>query len=212
MIGLTYLGNPSDIQDPSVAKTLTNIESIYIINPGSSTYAYAIWIYVIGKQQSITDGTIFKRNGELELKYNGSNLYLITPGNPAISGTSGTSGTLGTSVTNNIYLNMPIQRWVQVIVNVGLTNIDVYINGRLTNNYINNNNVVVPSSNPLIFNTIHLPLFISNFQRWGNQIDTSTAYSSYMSGNGTGSSLLPSINITASILKDGEVQAQRSMF
>ena len=59
---------------------------------------------------------------------------------------------------------------------------------------------------------VGLPMYISNFQRWGNSIDTATAYSSYMNGNGMSSSLIPSLNVSAAMLKDGVIQSQYSLF
>lgn len=197
--GLTYLGQKAD----GSLKALSPILPVSIINNASPNYAYGIWLFITQPMNIMTfeSGRIFGRPSELVLWYNGTDLMLTSYTN-----------TQTQQVNTPIYPNIPIQKWFQVIMNVGTTNIDVYINGRLNTTIYNPTTNQPIATDNITFNHSALNMYISNFQRWGNAIDTATAYSSYMNGNGASASLIPSINASAAMLKDGVIQSQYSLF
>jgi hypothetical protein len=203
--GLTYLGMKAD----GSLKSISPILPVSIINNTSPNYAYGIWLFITRPMDKIQannyqGGRIFSRFSELLLRYDGTSLILTLPKGQNL----GNKNLIDTTIYNNI----PIQKWIQVIINVGTTNVDVYINGKLNTTIYNPKTFQPIATDQIYFNSHAMPMYISNFQRWGNAIDTATAYSSYMNGNGTSSSLIPSINASAAMLKDGVIQSQYSLF
>jgi hypothetical protein len=194
--GLTYYGN-----GPATLVVAKNV-----INPTSLTYSYGIWLYITeashASAYTATNGQIFTRANELKLWFDGLNLNLNC-----------LNSTPTPATDNTIYPNIPVQKWVQVIISVGTTNVDVYINGGLNYTIPYINGTTIPSAaSDINFNIGILPMYISNFQRWSTAITPEIAHSSYMNGNGMSNSLMPSLNVSASILHGGVVQSQYTMF
>jgi len=189
----------------------TAIAGIKVNNPQATRYAYGIWVYVNTWNSSVTH-TIFNRANNI-------NLYLDKNA-PTLKCKMNMSD--GTVSTMTITDNFPLQKWVCIIISVDNLFVDAYLDGKLTQsmkflNVTQTNNVynMVGINQPPDVNTLmnigNAPsnvgwdAYIAQFQQWSSgPINPQTAWSFYMSGNGTNplSSVLGNYGINIQLLKD----------
>lgn len=143
LIGYTSVSNKSIslLSVPSV------IEAKDIENQSSVNYTYSFWLNVLSwtnteKKPIITfseSSTVTNPNFAIYLDPTDSNLYCD------VLTLDGTKQILITST-------LPLQRWVHVVVSVENSNVDCYINGKMTNATILNKpqQQVSPTSTPTI--------------------------------------------------------------
>lgn len=176
------------------AKGQTVISPSSLPSGTSSDYAFSIWFnindwnYRIGQEK-----VIFQRLG-------------TSSNNPAPSVTLGAntnninvsletytqSG--GTNVSTCQITDIPLQRWVNLIMSINGRALDLYIDGKLVR-------TCILSGIPVVYNT---PIqvtpgggfsgFVSNFRYIANSINPSQAYDIYKSGFGGGNALSSMFN------------------
>lgn len=174
-----------------------------LTNPNSYTYSYQLWIYIsspVGTNTKIfyrgSSGSL--RYSEFELGLNGTQLTLN-----AGTGDSNTPNQIMT-----ITQNVPIQKWVYLVINVyNLKTFEAYINGKLAKT-VNVNTRVVPDSktSSLYLGDSSLTGYTTKFTRIPKTLDAKTVWNNYLSGNGLTNvltSLFPyGINMTISSGED----------
>ena len=142
-------------------------------NPSSSRYSYSIWIYV---NSLSTDTEIFKiDDGDGNYKFNlkayidGSLKYLLRDNNG--------------DVEKIITPNLPLQKWVCVIISVDGNVIDLYLDGKLVKSQKSNGDTKKPTEASIIKYT-KSDIHIAEHKRVPNPTDPQTAWDTYMAGNG----------------------------
>lgn len=106
-------------------------------NNNTNNYTYSTWIYVndwnyrFGEQKVILErhDASTGSSPSLALGAMQNNLIVATSVYPTSSGSSGTNAPINHTCTID---NIPLQRWVNVIVSLNGRTMDVYINGKLT--------------------------------------------------------------------------------
>ena len=181
-----------------------------IASPTNPSYGYSICIYVNSWSTS-TPKTIFSRANNLTLYLDQTSPTL------KLDATMSDSSKQTTVITTNF----PIQRWVFLAVSVDGQYFDIYMDGKL----LTSQRMYTGKVGPAIPGDTTVPIYLGNspaagwdavvasFKRYVSPIDPQTAWSTYMSGNGT-SSLNPfsSYNINLNVLQNGVQSSQISIW
>ncbi len=173
----------------------------------SADFTYSIWIYVDNWANTEVDKVILNRaNG------NSSSYPKIS-----LDKTANTLLIYANSATPTCRVNnIPIQRWVHIIVSVNQKVVDTYIDGKLVN-------TCIQSSIPNVDNLGDLVLSpggagfegkTANLQYLPNAIDPQTAWNMYKQGNGVSSSLpgVANYGLQVGVTKDNVLQKNFTLF
>ena len=106
-------------------------------NNNTNNYTYSTWIYVndwnyrFGEQKVVLERRDSAKGSSPSLALGAmqNNLIVSTAVYPTNSGSSGTTSPINHTCTVD---NIPLQRWVNIIVSLNGRTMDVYINGKLT--------------------------------------------------------------------------------
>jgi hypothetical protein len=197
----------------SVAEVQTYLRSMpasipitNLTNGNSTSFYYAIWIYVNNLNNGPSTGVTQRMPSSLsdstknrDPKTLANNIfYLADSQNQAYLSLDVTSSTLlNTSIllnnTNNslvqydITPNFPLQRWEYVIISVNQNFLDLYLDGKLIKSANLGQNPKLPSDNTTSPPAIYFgngDIYIAGFKRVANAIDPQTAWNQYLNGSG----------------------------
>jgi hypothetical protein len=187
------------------AKHETKIDAKKLPKGDSHDYAYSIWIYVndwnyrYGEAKNIIQRSKVL-NGKIEyaprlyLDDNTNNLKvdITTISNPP---------TTKTCEINNI----PIQKWVNIIVSVYNRTVDIYIDGKLNKTCLLPNVPTYNTSDLIIGDEGGFSGFTSKLEYWSRAIGPRKAYEVYKEGYGQGlfSGMLNKYRLKLSFMNDG---------
>jgi hypothetical protein len=207
--------------DPSTLATSTN----------SSNYAYSIWFYVenwnyrygepkvifgrMGAQSSTETNT---SNTESGVDPCPSVVLAPTENNVIISlacypGDQTSSAPKTGHVVHTVNVaNVPIQKWVNLLISVYGRTLDVYIDGKLVKTsilpgiaYVNQNSPVYITPNGGFSG------WTSELQYWANALDPQTAWNIYAKGYGGSSWFGNDYKVQVAFLKNGQTQGSISV-
>lgn len=208
LIYILYLYmNPVASTLNSSASLLSSVPPITSLNnPGSLRCAYGVWVYVNSWDANATK-TIFSRdkNVRLYLDKSSPTLYLEV--------TNGDS----TKQTVKITDSFALQKWVYVIISMDNQFVDTYIDGKLILSKKLDKLPSQPSSdataNPVILGGTPWDASVAKFIRWTTPVDPQTAWSYYLSGNGSSmTKSWSSYGANLSILKDNVLSSKITLF
>jgi hypothetical protein len=179
-----------------------------ISNPTSTRYAHSVWIYV-NTWDNNANKNILLRDGQFKLYLDKSSPTLKLDARM-------NDGSDETMIITN---NFPLQKWVNITINMDNQFADAYIDGKLVRSQRffkqnENGGGVAPIKPP----TKEVPLYLGNkevgnfdayatlLKRWTEPIDPKTVWDNYMKGNGSGkmASTLNDLGIDLSILQNNE--------
>lgn len=195
----------------SSGTAMTTIESTSLAQStsgnNSSNFAYSIWFYVndwnyrYGEPKIIfgrigagsSDSTSGTPSGIMQmgpcpaviLGAISNNLDIALTVFPGLDSVSNTTGTSNSMLHNCAVPNVPIQKWVNLLISVYGRSLDVYLDGKLVKTCVlpgiakindNSNVYVTPSGG--------FSGWTSKFQYYPNSIDPQTAYNIYQQGYG----------------------------
>ena len=189
----TYLGSGS----PPVSMTTLS-------NPGSTRYAYSAW-YFVNSLMASGNTTLFSVTGPSSPQFT---LYITTSGVLQADVLVGT-----TTNTYTIAPNFPLQKWEYVVISVDNSLMDIYLEGKLIKSYQLSSSPAIPTATSTItFGQIDA--YVSNFKRLPNPMDPTTAWTTYMAGNGSSSILntFSKFGVNVDLTKDNVVQKTVSIF
>jgi len=224
--------DPYTLQNTQDGKTASTISASSLSTNGSdvpsSNFAYSIWFYINNWNYRYGEPkVIFGRMGSISSNDEGSI--------PGISGVDPCPAVVLGSVENNISVslgcyagvdqqpttpggntivhtcsvsNIPIQKWVNLIISVYGRSLDIYIDGKLVRTCLlpgvasinNNSNVYVT------------PLggfegWTSKFQYYPNSLNPQEAWNIYSQGYSTWSSMFNSYQVSISLVENGTTQS-----
>ena len=178
-------------------------------DPVSKIYSCSAWVFLTGGS-----GFIFRREATSDKKLN-IGLH--------INGT--TLSLYGGAIPNNnplftITNQIPLQKWIYVVVNVNCDLVEVYLNGKIVKTVKLNGGTLTGGGNfsptaSLIVGDGTIQGYITQFIMVTPLIDAATAWKNYLSGNGQGNQFISYVmpyNINMSVSKDDVVQRQFSIF
>ena len=184
------------------------IPPIEITNsPGSSSYAYGIWIFV-GNWDSNKPKTIFKRANNLTVSLDNTS--------PKLRATF----TMSDDSEKDVIItdNMPLQKWVYITISVDGQYVDGYIDGKLVKSSRVISDELIPKV-PTSTATMQLggdgfDASIARFKHWAHAVDPQTVWNSYLQGNGQGSwtSTISDYGVDLSILRNNVETTRFSLF
>lgn len=189
------------------------IPAIEITNsPGSSSYAYGIWIFV-SNWDSNKPKTIFKRANNLTVSLDNASPILKA------------KFTMSNDTEKDVIItdNMPLQKWVYITISVDGQYVDGYIDGKLVKSSRviseESSEVFIPKM-PTSAATMQLgggvgfDASIARFKHWAHAVDPQTVWNSYLQGNGQGSwtSTLSDYGVDLSILRNNVETTRFSLF
>jgi len=231
------------ISDPYTLQTLQNGQTASTINATSlatngtnvpsSNFAYSIWFYINDWNYRYGENkVIFGRMGAASSQGNGSisgvngldpcpavvlgavenNVSISLGCYPGVNQQPTTPG--GNTVIHTCSVaNVPIQKWVNLLVSVYGRSMDIYIDGKLVRtcllpgvaNVNNNSNVYVTPAGG--FNG-----WTSNFQYFPNSINPQDAWNIYTKGYGNKwGSLFGTYKLQVALVENGETQGSISI-
>jgi len=231
------------ISDPYTLQTLQNGQTASTINATSlatngtnvpsSNFAYSIWFYINDWNYRYGENkVIFGRMGAASSQGNGSisgvngldpcpavvlgavenNVSISLGCYPGVNQQPTTPG--GNTVIHTCSVaNVPIQKWVNLLVSVYGRSMDIYIDGKLVRtcllpgvaNVNNNSNVYVTPAGG--FNG-----WTSNFQYFPNSINPQDAWNIYTKGYGNiWGSLFGTYKLQVALVENGETQGSISI-
>ena len=193
------------LYDSTTAVTITD-------SPTVTNFSLGLWVYInswnINQGKASTTNLFTLSNGTAPLV----SLDLGTT-SPVLTTTVSLTGS-ATSQVVNLTNNMPIQKWVFVIISVSNNIVDGYLDGRLVTSYQlplgSQINVSGASSLTLNMGT-GLDIYVYNFQRWAYPMDPQTAQSAYYYGAPSAKSMMD-YNLTVAVTKDGSAYSSMSIF
>lgn len=164
-------------------KTETSVD--IIDNPGSSHYAYGIWIYV----NNWTSGTkvIYNRADNIKLYLDG--------GSPILKCDITLNDNDKTTKTLEITDNFPLQKWTHITVSVDGQYVDGYLDGKLLKSGRMSLTVGATKYGPNIPSNTDIAMKLggagfdalaATFQHWSEPINPQTVWNEYLDGNGQG--------------------------
>jgi len=191
------------------ANLSTAIDPItHITSPKNTRYGHSVWLYVNTWDNNV-DKTILSRDKHFRLYLDKSSPILKLD----VHMNDDSDETM--VITNNF----PLQKWVNILVNMDNQFADAYIDGKLVRSQrfykqIDNLSGVSPIMPP----DKEVPLYLGNkeasnfdayatlLKRWTEPVDPKTAWDNYMKGNGSSkmASALNDIGIDLSILQNKE--------
>ena len=233
-ITISYISKDvSSLSGLTSAQTMQKVDATSLESPSSSgntsNFTYSIWFYiddwnyrygeekyVFGRMITGPDSTGSKKSlepcpsvvlGALE-----NNIIVslsVFPGQDTVPTTDTTDTTANTNsiVHRCAVANIPIQKWVNLLVSVYGRSMDIYIDGKLVRT------CVLPGVGKVDANT---PVYItpnggfsgwtSKFQYWADSCDPQKAWNIYEDGYGSSSmlsSLFGKYTVKVSLMEDG---------
>lgn len=116
-----------------------------------------------------------------------------------------------TTKTNCTIKNVPIQKWVHLLISVYGRSLDTYINGKLVNTCILNGVPLVTNTKETSLSSINITPgggfngWTAQFQYWADATDPQTAWNIYKKGNGNTifSNMFGNYGLKVALLSDG---------
>ena len=180
--------------------TVIDVSKIDSGTTGSLNFSYSVWF-------NINDWTTGYGSPKILFQRLSSGTNLFTPKvyfdsvtNDLVVTVANQSGTDTCKVKN-----VPIQKWVNLIISVYGRSLDAYINGKLVN-------TCVLTGVPIVDKTQGIQItpsggfngWVTQFQFWASPMDPQTAWNIYKAGNGSSifSGLFGSYGIKLSLLNN----------
>jgi hypothetical protein len=217
---LTKLTNATILQTVPSTSLNTSTDSV-----GSSNYAYSIWFYISNWNYKYgNDKIIFARINTTPSDSSFNNIenslsvldpcpivYLDKFANDIMIGVSSYGTNNKSQQTNLINVNnIPIQRWVNLILSVYNTTVDVYINGKLVKTEVMSNSAYVNSNDNIIITPAGgFEGSTTKLQYYQYSLNPEQAWNIYQQGYGNASlaNLFGSYQLSMSISQNGVEEA-----
>ena len=189
------------------AKTVTKIAANTLSSSNSSNYAYSAWFYIDDWSYRYGEPKIILGRLDSDLEPSPSIVLGAIENNLKIQTTvySSADSTGGSTHTCNVD-NVPIQKWVNVIVSLYGRTLDVYLDGKLVRTCVLPGVAKMANNAPVYITPLGgFSGYTSNVQYYGDSLNPQEAYNIYRSGYG-GSGFDFPYSIKLEVLKDGQEQ------
>lgn len=208
-----FMGNNTKISGLNDAKKVTKIEATDLEQSNASNYAYSAWFYIDDWSYRYGEPKIVL--GRLDSDLNPSpsivlgaiknNLKIETTVYPSSGSSTGSTHTCNVS-------NVPIQKWVNVIVSLYGRTMDVYIDGKLVRTCVLPGVAKIANNAPVYVTPLGgFSGYTANIHYYSDALNPQEAYNIYRKGyGGTGGLDFP-YEIKVEFLKDGEEQGSISI-
>jgi len=207
-----FWGSSNKLTGLQDAKNVTKIPANTLSASNSVNYAYSAWFYVDDWSYRYGEPKIILGRLDNDLEPSPSIVLGAIENNLKIQTTvySSANATEGSTHTCNVD-NVPIQKWVNVIISLRGRTLDVYIDGKLVRTCVLPGVAKIANNAPVYVTPLGgFSGFTSNIQYYGDSLNPQEAYNIYRSGYG-GSSLDFPYSIKLELVKDGQEQGSVSI-
>jgi len=202
------MGDSSKLSGLTDAKKVTKISSEDLEQSNASNFAYSVWFYIDDWSYRYGEPKIVLGRLDADMKPSPSivlgaienNIKIETTVYPSAQSNSGSTHTCNVA-------NVPIQRWVNLIVSLYGRTLDVYIDGKLVRTCVLPGVAKIANNAPVYITPLGgFSGYTSNIHYYGDALNPQQAYNIYRAGyGGSGIGGFP-YEIQVSYLKDGETQ------
>jgi len=202
------MGDSSKLSGLNDAKKVTKISADDLEQSNASNFAYSVWFYVDDWSYRYGEPKIVLGRLDADLKPSPSIVLGAIENNVKIETTVYASAESKSASTHTCNVaNVPIQRWVNLIVSLYGRTLDVYIDGKLVRTCVLPGVAKIANNAPVYVTPLGgFSGYTSNIHYYGDAVNPQQAYNIYKSGyGGTGIGGFP-YEIQVSYLKDGEEQ------
>jgi hypothetical protein len=207
-----FFGGSNKLSGLKDAKSVTKIPASTLSTTNSVNYAYSAWFYVDDWSYRYGEPKIILGRLDGDLEPSPSIVLGAIENNLKIQTTvySSTSGTKGSTHTCNVD-NVPIQKWVNVIISLRGRTLDVYIDGKLVRTCVLPGVAKIANNAPVYITPMGgFSGYTSNIEYYGDSLNPQEAYNIYRSGYG-GSGFDFPYSIKLELVKDGQEQGSVSI-
>jgi hypothetical protein len=201
------MGDSTKLSGLNDAKKVTKISAQDLAQNNASNYAYSVWFYVDDWSYRYGEPKIIL--GRLDSDLNPSpsitlgaienNLQIETTVYPSSQSSTGTKNTCNVA-------NVPIQKWVNVIVSLYGRTMDVYIDGKLVRTCVLPGVAKIANNAPVYVTPLGgFSGYTANIHYYADALNPQEAYNIYRMGYG-GSGMDFPYEVKIEFLKDGEEQ------
>jgi hypothetical protein len=201
------MGDSTKLSGLTDAKKVTKISAQDLAQNNASNYAYSVWFYVDDWSYRYGEPKIIL--GRLDSDLNPSpsitlgaienNLQIETTVYPSSQSSTGTKNTCNVA-------NVPIQKWVNVIVSLYGRTMDVYIDGKLVRTCVLPGVAKIANNAPVYVTPLGgFSGYTANIHYYADALNPQEAYNIYRMGYG-GSGMDFPYEVKIEFLKDGEEQ------
>lgn len=208
-----FFGATTKLTGLKDAKIVTKISADKLSQSNSSNYAYSAWFYIDDWSYRYGEPKIIlgRLDGDLEpspsivLGAIENNLTIQTTVYPSSSTT-----TAGSTHSCNV-ANVPIQKWVNVIISLYGRTLDVYIDGKLVRTCVLPGVAKIANNAPVYITPMGgFSGYTSNVNYYNDALNPQEAYNIYRDGYG-GSGINFPYSVKVEFLKDGQQQGSVEM-
>jgi hypothetical protein len=159
----------------------TSISASSLPNGESSNYTYSIWFYIKNWEHRLSESKVIlnrSNSPKISLTPYSNNIEVDISLNAASASTSAEN-----SVCNII--NVPLQKWTNIIVSLNGRTTDVYLDGKLVRTCLLPAVPSIPTGDIVITPDGGFSGWTSNFQYWPKSLNPQEAYNVYKDGPGS---------------------------
>ena len=202
------IGNSSVVNSSTyLTPTKPSVPLSSLGSTSSTRYAYSFWLYA----QTSTQTPIIVDTSNLLKKptqyiFNVGNMYIYVDTTATLAMYVGDESVTGTKIYT-LMPNFPLQKWNYIVISFDNTICDVYINGKLLTSIKISKLPTIGLSDSIIFSPIDA--YIASFKMLSKPMDPTTAWSNYLSGNGSYSfkKMFSSYGVNMQLTKDTVAQS-----
>ncbi len=202
-----FMGDATKIDGLKDAKKVTKITADDLEDSNASNFAYSTWFYIDDWSYRYGEPKIILGRLDADLKPGPSIVLGAIENNITVETTVYPSSQSNTASTHKCNVaNVPIQKWVNVIVSLYGRTLDVYIDGKLVRTCVLPGVAKVANNAPVFVTPLGgFSGYTANIHYYGDALNPQQAYNIYRSGyGGTGMDFPYSVKVE--FLKDGEEQ------
>jgi hypothetical protein len=182
-----YISNDvSTLSGLTSAKTMQQIDASSLTQTNAVNFTYSIWFYIDDWNTHYGDSKIiFGRMGSTSNLASPCPLVTLNATQNNIDIALTTTPAAATPPFTCSVANIPIQKWVHLLVSVNGRTLDTYIDGKLVRTCVMPGVAVINTASP-VFVTPNggFSGWTSHFQYWGDSTDPQTVWNIYKKGYG----------------------------
>jgi hypothetical protein len=202
-----FMGDATKIDGLKDAKKVTKITADDLEDSNASNFAYSTWFYIDDWSYRYGEPKIILGRLDADLKPGPSIVLGAIENNITVETTVYPSSQSNTASTHKCNVaNVPIQKWVNVIVSLYGRTLDVYIDGKLVRTCVLPGVAKVANNAPVFVTPLGgFSGYTANIHYYGDALNPQQAYNIYRSGYGGAGMDFP-YSVKVEFLKDGEEQ------
>tara|TARA_B100001059_G_C17800855_1_gene566092 strand:+ start:1318 stop:2016 length:699 start_codon:yes stop_codon:yes gene_type:complete len=203
-----FMGEKNKISGLNDATKVTKIAASDLAQNNASNYAYSAWFYINDWSYRYGEPKVILGRLDNDLNPSPSITLGAIENNLKIESTvyASSGSSTGTKHTCNV-ANVPIQKWVNVIVSLYGRTMDVYIDGKLVRTCVLPGVAKIANNAPVYITPLGgFSGYTSNVNYYADSLNPQQAYNIYRKGYGGSSGFSFPYEIKVEFLNDGQEQ------